>query len=173
MATCLSLCTPFFSSSITLSWSFSGRDAQDCSQIPKTWDLSLAMACNEGCSVWVSCECKSRHSQVLTIRSLRIPSSLRYYVILYVCANFLGCMLRNSLRNPRKYFELIYHTTKMLRGKWHNHLFAAWFWNADLFWITHAKIVLCCEPVLHEERFFSLLYSNIMGFYPVVDLHLK
>lgn len=72
-------------------------------------------------------------------------------------------IVESSLREPRKPFELIYHTTKMLWEKWQDHLFAACCWNAGLVWINHAKRALCYEPALLGEICFSLLYSSIMG----------
>lgn len=72
-------------------------------------------------------------------------------------------IVESSLREPRNYFELIYHTAKMLWEKWQNHLFAACCWNAGLVWITHAKRALCCEPALLREICFSLLYSSLVG----------
>lgn len=72
-------------------------------------------------------------------------------------------IVESSLREPRKPFELIYHTTKMLWEKWQDHLFAACCWNAGLVWINHAKRALCYEPALLGKICFSLLYSSIMG----------
>lgn len=72
-------------------------------------------------------------------------------------------IVESSLREPRNYFELIYHTAKMLWEKWQNHLFAACCWNAGLVWITHAKRALCCEPALLREICFSLLCSSLVG----------
>lgn len=76
----------------------------------------------------------------------------------------------SSLREPRKHFELIYHTTKILWEKWQNHLLPAVEMQA---WYELAmQRELCCEPALLREICFSLLHSSIQV-YPVVGFHLK
>lgn len=149
--TCLpppSLGTLFFSSSITVSRSF-------LAEMLKTVAKFLG-----------SPSCHGLQWMLFSLRELQLwrqtVTSANYTCVL-ASRGAHSQIVESSLRKPRKYFELIYHTTKMLWEKWQNHLFAACCWNADLLWITLAKISPCYEPALHEEICFSLLYSNVMG----------
>lgn len=148
-----SLGTLFFSSSITVSRSFLAEMLETVAKVLGSWGPG-------------SPSCHGLPWMLFSLSELQIwrqTVASANYTCMLASWGAHSEIVESSLRKPRKYFELIYHTSKMLWEKWQDHLFAACCRNADLLRITLAKISPCYEPALHEEICFSLLYSNVMG----------